>query len=217
MLSSMQLISDRLGAVQDPTVQRLAPKLVSSIDRAIDFCAHTLKYGRAREAPPKRETFELGPLIDDVLDTAAERTVHNVIWRSNVADGITIDADREHMFRVINNLCRNAVQAIEADAMERATPPAIQVNGWREGSVVTVEVRDNGPGVPPRARENLFQAFRGSVTPGGTGLGLAISAELVRAHGGEIRLIDSDAGATFWITIPDRVSDLSRRRAETVA
>ncbi len=217
MLSSVQLITDRLGAVQDPTVQRLAPKLIASIDRAIDFCAHTLKYGRAREAPPRREVFALAPLIDDVFETSAARTNHNIMWRSNVEQGVAVDADRDHMFRIITNLCRNAVQAIEADTAERAGPAIIQINGWREGAVVTIEVRDNGPGVPARARDNLFQAFRGSVTPGGTGLGLAISDELVRAHGGDIRLIETDIGATFWITVPDRVSDLTQRRAETVA
>ena len=217
MLSSMQLISDRLGAVQDPTVQRLAPKLVASIDRAIDFCAHTLKYGRAREAPPRRELFELAPLIAEVFDTSAARSSHNILWRSDVPDELTIDADREHMFRVLTNMCRNATQALEADHGDRPGPSAIHIKAWREGAVVTIEVRDNGPGVPARARDNLFQAFKGSVTPGGTGLGLAISSELVRAHGGEIKLIETDTGACFWISVPDRVTDLTQRRAESSA
>lgn len=217
MLSSMQLISDRLGTVQDPTVQRLAPKLVSSIDRAIDFCAHTLKYGRAREAPPRREMFALSPLIAEVFDTSAARTGHSILWRSDVTDELVIDADREHMFRILTNMCRNAIQALEGHQAERPGPATIQLKGWREGSVVTIEVRDNGPGVPARARDNLFQAFKGSVTPGGTGLGLAISSELVRAHGGEIKLIETDAGACFWISVPDRITDLTQRRAETLA
>ncbi len=217
MLSSMQLISDRLGTVQDPTVQRLAPKLVASIDRAIDFCAHTLKYGRAREAPPRRELFKLAPLIAEVFDTSAARTGHGILWRSDISDDLVIDADREHMFRILTNMCRNAIQALVGHQDERPGPATIQLNGWREGAVVTIEVRDNGPGVPARARENLFQAFKGSVTPGGTGLGLAISSELVRAHGGEIKLVETDTGACFWISVPDRVTDLTQRRAETSA
>ncbi len=55
ILASAQLISDRLAMVNDPTVQRFAPKLIASLDRAIDLCVTTLKYGRAQEAPPKRE------------------------------------------------------------------------------------------------------------------------------------------------------------------
>ena len=63
---------------------------------------------------------------------------------------------------------------------------------------------DDGPGVPAKARENLFKAFEGGARKGGSGLGLAISAELIRAHGGEITLVDSEAGAAFRIDIPDR-------------
>ncbi len=67
-----------------------------------------------------------------------------------------------------------------------------------------LRVADNGPGVPERARTNLFQAFRGSVSPGGTGLGLAIAAELVRLHGGTIALEPSEIGAVFKVTLPAR-------------
>jgi signal transduction histidine kinase len=60
----------------------------------------------------------------------------------------------------------------------------------------------------------MFQAFQGSTRPGGSGLGLAIAAELVRAHGGDIRLVPGTIGATFSITIPDRAVDLNARRGE---
>jgi hypothetical protein len=58
----------------------------------------------------------------------------------------------------------------------------------------------------------LFEAFHGSTKAGGTGLGLAIAAELVRAHGGDINLVDGTIGATFRITIPDRAVELGARR-----
>ncbi len=212
MLASAQLITDRLGSVQDPTVQKIAPKLIGSIDRAIDFCAHTLKYGKAQEAPPRRETFELLPLVQEVFETAAARNAANIMWRCDVADDFMVDADREHLFRILTNLCRNSVQALEGSEDERDTPGVVQLRAWREGAVVTVEVRDNGTGVPERARENLFAAFRGSVRAGGTGLGLAIAAELARAHGGELRLVESDTGAVFWVAIPDRITSLDERR-----
>ena len=119
-----------------------------------------------------------------------------------------------NMFRILTNLCRNAVQVLEGGSAERDGPAIIQIKAWREGAVVTVEVRDNGPGVPARAREHLFQAFQGSVRPGGTGLGLAIASELAGAHGGEIRLIDTDVGAAFWIVVPDRVAEITSQRAD---
>ena len=76
----------------------------------------------------------------------------------------------------------------------------------RSGTRVTVEVRDDGPGVPEKARIHLFQAFQGSARKGGTGLGLAVALELVAAHGGSIRLLETDKGAAFEIEIPDRLA-----------
>jgi signal transduction histidine kinase len=75
-------------------------------------------------------------------------------------------------------------------------------------------VSDTGPGVSERARSHLFQAFQGSTRSGGAGLGLAIAAELVRAHGGEIKLVPGTIGATFSLTIPDQAVDLDARRGE---
>jgi signal transduction histidine kinase len=76
----------------------------------------------------------------------------------------------------------------------------------RNGKHVTIEVSDNGPGVPEKARAHLFQAFQGSARKGGTGLGLAVAQELINAHGGVIRLRNTDKGATFELEIPDRGS-----------
>ena len=118
------------------------------------------------------------------------------------------------MFRLLLNLTRNAVQALEVRTPNNALRDQIRVTGRREGGVVVIEVSDTGPGFPPRAREHLFQAFSGSARPGGTGLGLAIAAELVRAHGGEIRLVEGTIGATFHLTIPDQAVDLDAWREE---
>ena len=101
----------------------------------------------------------------------------------------------------------------------RAAPPSdpgrdqIRITGRREGAVVVIEVSDTGPGISEQARAHLFEAFQGSTRTGGSGLGLAIAAELVRAHGGEIRLVDGTIGATFRLTIPDRAVELQARAA----
>jgi signal transduction histidine kinase len=79
-----------------------------------------------------------------------------------------------------------------------------------------MEVKDNGPGVPERVRDKLFEAFLSAARPGGTGLGLAIAAELVRAHGGEIKLhATGETGTSFILVIPDSVAELrTGRRGE---
>jgi signal transduction histidine kinase len=118
------------------------------------------------------------------------------------------------MFRVILNLARNAMQALEARGARDPARDQIRITGRRDRGGVVIEVSDTGPGVSERARAHLFQAFQGSTRSGGAGLGLAIAAELVRAHGGEIRLVPGTIGATFSLTIPDQAVDLDSRRSE---
>ncbi|HWV40207.1 HAMP domain-containing sensor histidine kinase [Pseudorhodoplanes sp.] len=214
MLASAQLVSDQLSSVRDPRVQRFAPKLVRTLERAIEFCQSTLSYGRAQEAPPDRRMIPVEPLVEEVRETLGLTPDSNIGWIVSIERGLEMDADHDHMFRVLLNLTRNAMQALEARAPNNALRDQIRVTGRREGGVVVIEVSDTGPGFPPRAREHLFQAFSGSARPGGTGLGLAIAAELVRAHGGEIRLVEGTIGATFHLTIPDQAVDLDAWREE---
>jgi signal transduction histidine kinase len=214
MLASAQLVSDQLSSVRDPRVQRFAPKLLRTLERAIEFCQSTLSYGRAQEAPPDRRMVPVEQLADEVRETLGLNAESNIGWIVSIERGLEMDADHDHMFRVLLNLTRNAMQALEARAPNNPLRDQIRVTGRREGGVVVIEVSDTGPGFPPRAREHLFQAFSGSSRPGGTGLGLAIAAELVRAHGGEIRLVEGTIGATFHLTIPDQAVDLDAWREE---
>ncbi len=209
MLSSAQLLSDRLRSVKDERVQQLVPKLLASLDRAIRLCARTLDFGQAQETPPKRKQFELAPLVAEVGEGLGLPRPDLIDWNLDVPPDLKVDADRDQLFRVLSNLCRNAVQALESDADGMGE---IVITARREGSVTLIDVRDTGPGVPERAKAHLFQAFQSVARKGGTGLGLAIAAELVNAHGGEIALIGNEGGATFRVIIPDVVVELQRVR-----
>jgi signal transduction histidine kinase len=214
LLSSAQLFSDRLSQVPDPNVQRFAPKLMRSLERAIAFCQSTLSYGQVTEPAPDRRAVQLEELVEEVRETLGLTPDSGVRWISAVQRGLKVDADPDQLFRVILNLARNAMQALEARAPNEPGRDQLRVTGQREGAVAIIEVADTGPGVSERARAHLFEAFQGSTRPGGSGLGLAIAAELVRAHGGEIRLADGTIGATFRIIIPDRAVDIGARRGE---
>jgi signal transduction histidine kinase len=206
MLASAQLISDRLGGVQDPLVQRMAPKLINSLDRAIRLCTDTLKFGRAQEAAPVRVMCALRPLVEEVGDALGLSDSHAFTWRIDVAATLQADVDRDQLYRVLANLVRNALQAVETQY--GGANPTIAVSAIRMGAVVTIDVSDTGAGVPQMARAHLFEPFQGTSRKGGTGLGLAIAAELIQAHGGEIMLLDEGPGTTFRITLPDRVVEL---------
>jgi signal transduction histidine kinase len=204
MLAAAQLFSDRLGSLPDPNVQRFAPKLIAALDRAIAYCTSTLAYGRAREPAPARRLLALDKLVEeaaDVLGLVGHPTIH---FENRVPGGLEVDADPDQLLRVLVNLGRNAMQALEGGEGS-ALIRRLTISAWRTDGAVTVKVADTGPGVPEKARAHLFRAFTGSARPGGTGLGLAISAELVAAHGGSINLAQGGPGAVFSIVIPDRV------------
>ena len=195
-------------------MQRFAPKLMRALERAIAFCESTLSYGRAQEPPPDRRAIALEPLVEEVRETLGLAPDTPIRWISAVERGLIVDADPEQLFRMLLNLARNAVQALESRAARDPGTDQIRITGRREGAVVVIEVSDTGPGIAEAARAHLFEPFKGSTRTGGSGLGLVIAAELVRAHGGDIRLVEGTIGATFRLTIPDRAVELQARRGE---
>ena len=202
MLANAQLISDRLVDLPDPTVQRFVPKLIASLDRAISYCNSSLQFGRASEAAPRRDLFRLKGLVEEVADSQGLPRDGQIAFVADMEESLRIDADRDHLFRVLSNLMRNAAQAIET--ADGTVSGEIRVKAHREGRKVIVDVQDDGPGVPAKARENLFKAFQASTKKGGTGLGLVIASELVQAHGGTLAFVESATGAIFRIELPDR-------------
>src|SRR5436190_1988602 len=217
LLSSAQLFSERLAKISDPHVQRFAPKLMVALERAIAFCQSTLSYGRVQEAPPERRLISLELLVEDMRETLGLDATSRVRWVTAIERGVTVDADPDQLFRILLNLARNALQALETREAKDAGRDQIRVTGRREDAVVVIEVSDTGPGLSEKARAHLFDAFQGSTRTGSVGLGLAIVAELVRAHGGEVRLVEGTIGATFRVSIPDRAVDLDTRRERASA
>ncbi len=212
LLASAQLVSERLGQSSDPMVRRLSPKLIATIERAVDYCGTVLAFGKAQERPPERAMVRLDAVAREVEEAVTLGRDTGIAWVAAIEPELEVDADPEHLFRVLVNLARNAVQAMEARPPTDPARDQLRIAGRRESGVVVIEVSDTGPGLTPRARQHLFEAFHGSTRAGGTGLGLAIAAELVRAHGGSIAHVDGTMGATFRITIPDRPVDLAAHR-----
>jgi signal transduction histidine kinase len=200
ILTSAQLFTDRIEMSEDPAVKRMAPKLVNSITRAVSLCEGTLAFGRAEEPVPTMTLFNLAELTNEVLE--AERLAigdYDLSLSEDIPAGLMVRGDPEQIYRAISNLIRNARQAILATAQ----PGEISVAARAEESDWVITVTDTGPGLPPKAREHLFQAFHGGVRKGGSGLGLAIVAELARGHGGSVKLNRSDdTGTCFEIRLP---------------
>ncbi len=199
LLTGAQLLGDRLEDTADPMVQRVAPRLVGAIARAIRFCEASLAYGRVAERAPTLSSTPLAPLFAELPDLAAlaARSVRVLVD----AGECRVQADPEQLARALANLVRNAVQALDGAAVPEAE---VRVTACRDvPGRVTILVEDNGPGLPARARENLFSPFQGSTRSGGTGLGLPIAAELIGINGGSLTLDPEEGGARFRIVLPE--------------
>ena len=196
ILAHAQLVSDRLSALKDPTVRQLTPGLIQSVGRAIDLCTDTLSYGRADSSPPRRISFELAPLIEEIGHALAIPDSAEIAWHNEVPPELEINADPDHIFRIVQNLGRNAVQAIQKTGY-------IRIRAEQDSDGTTIDIDDNGPGIPEQAHAQLFEPFAGTFKQGGTGLGLTIARELTLAHGGELHLVRSGRdGTLFRITLP---------------
>lgn len=200
ILTSAQLFTDRLEMSEDPRVRRMAPKLVNSLTRAVHLCEATLAYGKAEEPAPKLARHNLADLVTDAIE--GERLAAGdlaVRFENRVAADVVLRADAEQFYRVLTNLMRNARQAI----VRAGVPGRVTVSAEADTRDWVIRVEDTGPGLPAKAREHLFEPFRGGASSGGTGLGLSIAAELVRGHGGTLTLERSDENGTcFRITLP---------------
>ncbi len=199
MLTTAQLLADRMESSNDPTVVRIAPKLISSISRAINLCENTLAFGKAEEMQPEKCQVNIAHLVTDVFEADLTRNGQQVDLLSDVAESVQANADPDHMFRILMNLVRNARQAIESSGKDGE----IRVSAVEMASGCEILIRDSGPGFSDRAKANLFKPFEGGARKGGTGLGLAIAVDLVRGHGGVLELAEtSDKGTVFRIFLP---------------
>src|SRR5690606_29150340 len=167
---------------------------------------------RADEELPRRSRFELAPLLEEVREMSGVPDEAKIRWANQSAPGLMVEADRDHLFRILLNLTRNAVQAIQEG---KGGEGAVCIAARRAGEHLHIEVADTGPGLAPKAREHLFQPFAAGARSGGAGLGLAIADELARGHGGGIELLTTGSdGTIFRVCIPMEMSTQSCAEAE---
>ena len=194
MLATARLVADRLAESDDPEVRKAAPALVRSLDRAVDLCSDTLNFTREGPARPIPETLDLASVVAEVGESLAKQLTAGKEWVADLPAGFSLIADRAQLFRILRNLGENALQMGAS---------RVGITARRDSGRVEIVIADDGPGLPPKALENLFVPFKGSARAGGTGLGLAIARELMRVQGGDLRLERTDAkGTIFVIDLP---------------
>ncbi|WP_127751900.1 HAMP domain-containing sensor histidine kinase [Devosia sp. 1566] len=200
-LTSAQLLSDQVATLDDPKVQRLAPRLVTTLDKAIGFAQSVLDYGRESAALPVLAPVALRALVEDAAFDARLVGHPTISFHNETPQELRLNVDQTQLGRLLVNLLKNAREALEA-AGAKVESPQVSVSAGERDDGLVIAVSDNGPGLPPRARDNLFVAFEGSARAGGTGLGLAIAREIAEAHGGRLVLAEQDQGTRFELILP---------------
>ncbi len=194
ILATAMLESDRLDKSEDPEVRRITSGLVKAIDRAIHLSTKTLRF--AKEGPPQVELkpVNLIPLLHEIKEAMAP-AMQSCELAVHASDEIEITADADLLRRALENLIRNAAEA-------GASKVTVNIEMEPPHSLC-ITIHDNGPGLPDKAKENLFVPFAGSARSEGSGLGLPISREAIRAQGGDIFLKEStDSGTAFAVRVP---------------
>lgn len=200
-LATAQLLTERLAASADPSVRQIAPRLERAIERAGGLAQAALRYGKTEETAPRLEALVLSQALQDAAEDALAPFPH-VQWRPPPATGAAVWADPDQVHRIFVNLLRNGAQALTAQ-VGRDAPGIIAATITVLGHVTIVRVVDDGPGIPQKARERLFEPFSSAQRTDGTGLGLAIARELARAQGGDVELVmTGPEGTAFEVRLP---------------
>jgi len=192
VLTPVLLQADRLRKHADPAVRRAGDSLVQAVERAIDLVHRTLDFARDGPPPPLLGAIRLRSLVAEAAESVRGPVVGLELDNRIPADQ-EVEADRNHLFRVLVNLLRNASEAGARRVRARVR---------EDGDILMIELADDGPGLPETVRANLFRPFTSTHRSGGSGLGLAIARDLMLAHGGDIGLVATGpGGTTFRLTL----------------
>ena len=200
---SAQLMAQEFSRVEtsNPYNYELTKIILRESDRLIKTIADFLKF--ARPDTIDREWFQLKPCVEEILQVckADPKWPETAKIRVDMDDRFRIWADEKQMFTVINHLIQNGL-AFCKEGEEYLHIHAENKPHLNAQEMSCIMVSDNGPGVDPDHRSQIFEPFFTSRTDG-TGLGLAIVKQTVEAHNGFIEVGQADpTGAAFTICLP---------------
>jgi signal transduction histidine kinase len=175
-----------------PEIRQRSREIIDEADKVAAQLNEFINYSRPREV--RRVALPLTPIINEVVRALNYDLEEKKISLQVKGEPITVEADEQLLRQALFNLLLNAIQAVNGDGQ-------IEVLAERRNAFeAALEVRDNGPGVPPEHRAEIFKPYF-TTQKTGTGLGLAVVQQIVLAHGWEIHcLANEPRGAVFRIT-----------------
>ncbi|HRX85292.1 MAG TPA: ATP-binding protein [Phycisphaerae bacterium] len=183
----------------------------NNLERIYHLASNMLTFSKDRE--PRIEMIELNAIIEELLTLAQRQaTERGVTLVPELGDVPAVPADADGVHQAVLNLVLNAIVACPPNT-GRVT---VRTRYESVGNEVMIAVCDNGSGIPPERRSQVFQAFQSSKGQGGTGLGLAAAKKIVDELAGSIEVQSSASGTCFTIHLPAErtaTADLSATRA----
>jgi signal transduction histidine kinase len=184
-----QMISKTPDAPE--TVRQKALEVTDEVDRVTVQLNEFINYSKPREV--RRSPVVVGTVVKDVARALNSDLEDKAIKLEVSEENVTVNADQHLLRQVLFNLLLNAIQAV-------AVKGQIQiVTRKSDAQEAYVEVRDNGPGVPPEQRKDIFRPYFTTRTHG-TGLGLAVVKQIALVHGWEVECLSNNGqGAVFRV------------------
>ncbi|MCX7649598.1 MAG: HAMP domain-containing histidine kinase [Flavobacteriales bacterium] len=178
---------ERLAAFKEILISQ-----IEALDRiATEFSDY------ARIGAPQPEAVAVEPLLEAACGLFAQSRGNVTIRASVETSGLQVRADREQSLRILNNLIKNAVQAIP-----EGRPGEVTVRAEKIGDRVRIWVTDNGVGIPLDEQKKIFTPYF-TTKSGGTGIGLSLCKNLAEVNGGRIGFqSEPGKGSTFWVELP---------------
>ena len=182
---------------EEPGVSGTSARLITIINensqRLDRMVNDVLRLNRGDRA--HRERFRLADFLEGFVDQYSQiEKVDREIFRVDYAADPSVLFDRSHLNQVMWNLCRNALRHCRREPASIS----IRVAMDRGGTIVKLDVVDDGPGVAPGSRTQLFEPFF-TTAAGGTGLGLYIAREVCEANGATLDYVETAGGAQFTV------------------
>lgn len=198
----VKLLDKKLADNPDTSIQQYLDFIRDGVSRAETLISDLLEYARSG-GERETQTLDSDALLAEVLNTLHIQ-IESCGGRIDHEPLPAVRANASDFRRILQNLVGNAIK-FSALGKTEGESPQVSISSQREGRMQRINIRDNGPGIPPESKAEVFQIFRRlhGQNVSGTGIGLAICKKLVESHGGEIG-VESEFGhgACFHFTLP---------------
>ena len=210
LLTSLQLCAENILEQSHHTESTTSTRFMLSIEKITHLCDWATQYIKSNKILIERKKNPLNSLVKEVLSVMQlNQKKQEITFVNKIPKAMIADYDHILMFRIVHNILLNSMQAIQ----NTKKSGIIRLSAKRTPHACIIHIRDTGPGMDNRTKEQLFIPYAGenktnNNNNNNTGLGMSIANELALWHGGIVDLISTtNTGSKFRIIIPDIITD----------